>query len=206
MAFPDANERGEELRGHIGWPVVTGALVLTNLVSWFVVAWLYDLPLLGPHNSYSLLPAGALSGDLLRAGEWWRVITSQFLHVRLIHLAFNLGALLLLGAPWERSSGPLRFAVLYIVSGSVGQIVGVLAEPALVSTGASQAVMAVAGARATELLKRREGGLVAFIVPAIVVFVQLTLDILAAGKFKAGHWSGLCAGAIVGYLLSHRPK
>ena len=71
--------REEILRQRVAW--VTWTLIAVNFISWFMVAWLYDLPLLTVHNSYVLLRAGAINGNLLWAGEWWRIVTSQFLHV-----------------------------------------------------------------------------------------------------------------------------
>jgi rhomboid protease GluP len=169
------------------------------------VSWLLSLPLLKVHNSYLLLRVGALNADLLSAGQWWRLITSQFLHVHIAHLVFNMAALLLLGAALERHIGSVRFILLFAIGGSIGQLAGVASAPALVSSGASQAVMAVAGARAVGLLSGRAGGLAPAIILLAVVGVQLGLDVLVAGTFKAGHWSSLCAGAAIGYLLSRQP-
>jgi rhomboid protease GluP len=195
------------VRRQVAGAVVTWTLIALNIISWCMVAWLYRLPLLGAHNSYLLLRAGALNGDLLWAGEWWRIITSQFLHVYFPHLIFNMAALLFLGAALEHAFGSSRFALLYVISGSIGQVVGVVAHPSLVSSGASQAVMGVAGATAIKLLTRREAGdPLLMIVLLAVAGVQLGLDIVVARTIKAGHWSGLCAGAAMGYLLSRRRK
>ncbi len=59
--------REEILRQRVAW--VTWTLIAVNFISWFMVAWLYDLPLLTVHNSYVLLRAGAINGNLLWAGE-----------------------------------------------------------------------------------------------------------------------------------------
>ena len=203
MVLPSLDHRGTSNQ-HATWPAATLALVAANFLSWFAVSWLLSLPLLRAHNSYFLLRASALNADLLYAGQWWRVITSQFLHVHFAHLIFNMAALLLLGAALERHLGPLHFVLLYAVGGSIGQLAGVASTPSLVSSGASQAVMAVAGARAVGLLRGRAGGLAPTIILLTVVGVQLGLDMLVAGTFKAGHWSGLCAGASIGYLLGRR--
>ena len=186
----------------IGRVPVTWALIALNLIRWFVVAWLYRLPPFKAHNSYLLLRAGAANGDLLLAGDWWRVITSQYLHVYFPHLVFNMAALLFLGAALERAVGSLRFALLYVISGSVGQIVGIVAAPTLVSSGASQAVMGVAGATAIALLRGRATGAILFIVLLCVISIQVGLDIIVAHTVKAGHWSGLAAGMVTGYICS----
>jgi rhomboid protease GluP len=184
----------------MNWPIVTCIVVIINLISWCVVSALYNLPLLEPHSSYLLLRVGALNGDLLWAGGGWRIITSQFLHVHFAHLVFNMVALVLLGVGLERSLGPLRFLLLYLIGGSVGQVAGAIATPELISSGASQAVLAVAGARAVQLLRRPERSQISVIVLVAVVGIQLGLDMLVARTVKVGHWSSLCAGAIMGYV------
>jgi len=185
-----------------GWAPVTWALIALNLISWFAVAWLYGLPSFKAHNSYVLLRAGAVNGDLLFAGEWWRVITSQSLHVYFPHLVFNMAALLLLGAALERAFGSLRFALLYVISGSVGQVVSIVATPLLISSGASQAVMGVAGATVMAFLRGHVAGGILFIVLLGITGIQVGLDIMVAHTVKAGHWSGLCAGVVMGYICS----
>jgi rhomboid protease GluP len=186
--------------------VVTWTLIALNAISWCLVAWLYGLSLFKAHNSYLLLRVGAVNGDLLWTGEWWRIISSQFLHVYLAHLVFNMAALLFLGVELERSYGSLRFALLYVISGSIGQVVGVATAPELVVSGASQAMMGIAGATVFHLLRQRGVKTVLLIVLLIVVGIQLGLDIIAARTIKAGHWSSLCAGMIVGYILTRYPK
>lgn len=90
------------------WPVTTFALITVNLVAWCAVAWFYHLSPLASQNSALLLRAGAVNGELLPAGEWWRLITAQFLHVHFLHFIFNMVALMLLGGMLERESGSWR--------------------------------------------------------------------------------------------------
>ncbi len=196
--------REEILRQRVAW--VTWTLIAVNFISWFMVAWLYDLPLLTVHNSYVLLRAGAINGNLLWAGEWWRIVTSQFLHVYFLHLIFNMAALALLGAALESAFGSLRFALLYLFIGSVGHVLGSIVTPSHVASGASQAVMGIAGVMAVILFRRRESGTFIFIVLLAVLTIQLGLDIAVAHTIKTGHWSSLCLGAIMGYVLSRYPK
>jgi rhomboid protease GluP len=178
-------------------------LMALSLIAWFAVAWAYHLHPFAAQNSALLLHAGALNGELLQAGEWWRIVTSQFLHVYFLHLVFNIASLLLLGMRLERELGSLRFALLYLISGSIGQLVGVMAAPALVViSGASQAVMGLAGATIFNFLRRREAGNFQLVILLIVVGITATLDIAASGSIKAGHLGGLCAGVGLGWILS----
>ena len=69
-----------------------------------------------------------LFGPAVHAGDWWRLLTAGFLHAGIIHIAFNMYALFILGSLLEPVVGHLRFAVLYFVSLLCGSL-GVLLSP-----------------------------------------------------------------------------
>ncbi|MDQ3816786.1 MAG: rhomboid family intramembrane serine protease [Acidobacteriota bacterium] len=187
-------------------PIITWLLIASNLFAWFAVASFFHLPPAATQSSELLLQAGAVNGELLRAGEWWRVLTSQFLHVYFAHLILNMLFLFLLGGIWERELGSFRFALLYLGSGAAGQIASVLAAPALVTSGASQALMGLAGCALVRTLRLRKETSARIIIPLGVISVQATIDLIAAHTIKAGHAAGFCAGAILGYILEGRDK
>jgi rhomboid protease GluP len=187
------------------WPVATCAIISLNLIAWFAVAWTHHLSPFAPQNSALLLRVGAVNWNLLGAGEWWRIITSQFLHVHFPHLIFNMLSLLLLGGMLELESGAWRLVVLYLLSGVAGQLVGVAVAPSLVSSGASQATMGLAGGVAVGLFRQRRAFTARLIILLAIVAVQCGLDLLAAGSIKAGHSAGFLAGALIAYVL-HRHR
>jgi rhomboid protease GluP len=143
---------------------------------------------------------------LLRAGEWWRIITSQFLHVHLLHMLFNMLAVLLLGIMLERALGSWRLLLLYIVSGTIGQLAGVMSTPALVSSGASQAAVGLAGGMFIQWLRQSRKKSLSLIALLFIVGVQTALDLISSGRIKAGHLAGFCAGAAITYLMSRSLK
>jgi rhomboid protease GluP len=193
------------MRRRCSWPIITCALIALNLIAWCAVAWVYDLPLLAPQHSLRLLEVGAVNGELLRAGEWWRILTSQFLHVHFPHLIFNLLALLLLGGLLEREFGSWRLLVLYMSSGIVGQIIGVVASPTLVSSGASQAVMGLAGGVTMVSFGRAARNRTRWLIVLLAYLaIQIGLDVRSAGYVKAGHLAGFFAGALIA-LFAFRP-
>ena len=66
--------------------------------------------------SGDLLTDGALSGPAVADGEYWRLLTSGFLHAGLFHLMFNMLSLWVLGSLLEPAVGRARFALIYFVS------------------------------------------------------------------------------------------
>ncbi|PYS51223.1 MAG: hypothetical protein DMF68_04975 [Acidobacteria bacterium] len=182
-------------------PIITWLLIALNLAAWFAVASFFHLSPIATQSSELLLRSGALRGELLWAGEWWRIFISQFLHVYFAHLILNMLFLFLLGGRLERELGSLRFALLYLGSGAIGQMAGVLATSMLVSSGASQAVMGLAGCELVKLFRLEKPERVRIIIALGVVSIQIAIDLIAAHTIKAGHLAGFCAGAMLGYIL-----
>ncbi|HEU5348237.1 MAG TPA: rhomboid family intramembrane serine protease [Ktedonobacterales bacterium] len=156
-------------------------------------------------DSTTLLRFGAVDGATLRAGGWWRLLTSQFLHVEPAHLLFNVVGLLVLGGMLEREFGHWRFAILYFGAGTVGQLASVLFASTLISSGASQAVIGLAGACLVALLLMphlRDSRWIAFALLMLLwTGLQIALDIVSSGAIKPGHLAGFLAGIVVALVL-----
>jgi rhomboid protease GluP len=170
-----------------------------------VVAGVFRLSPLAPHNSALLLKVGAVNYELLRAGEWWRIFSSQFLHVYFPHMVFNMVGLALPGCVLEREIGAWRLALIFAASGLIGQLAGVAAAPELVSSGASQALMGLAGWAIVWRLRRPKPDKLLLASAFVVAGVQALLDIATSGGIKAGHLGGFFAGAALNLLMAGRP-
>ena len=171
-------------------------LSISIIFAWIASAIALDQSLFATQRSSQLLGIGALNGELLRTEGWWRLLASQYLHVHFPHMIFNAFGVLLIGSVVERSGGLFDLAIVYFLGGSVGQLVSVISYPELVSSGASQALMALCGA-AVLVCRARVG----YITATAVLAVQLVLDISAAHKIKAGHGWGLVAGVLLGAAI-----
>jgi hypothetical protein len=79
-----------------------------------------------------------LLGGAVADGDWWRIVTSGFLHFDLLHIAFNMVMLWMLGNLLEPSIGRIRFGLVYAVSLLTGSLGVLLLDPDVV-TGARQA-------------------------------------------------------------------
>jgi len=166
------------------------------IASWVLVAIALDQSALTVQHSNQLLRFGAANGALLQAGEWWRLVVSQFLHVHAPHMLFNALAVLLVGAVLEKAAGRWWLAAIYLVGGCIGQYASVAFYPTLVSSGASQALMAICGA-ALLMCRTRT----AYLIVIAVLVVQLSLDLQAAGTVKAGHGWGFASGVLLGAVV-----
>lgn len=135
----------------------------------------------------------------LDQGEWWRLITSAFLHGNLIHLGMNMLVLWIVGTPVEMAIGRWRFLALYLVSGLAGAAGALIFSPNAVTVGASGAIFGILGA-ALVLEAQRSYVLGGQAFGLIVVNLVLTFAI--PNVSIGGHIGGLVGGAASMLALS----
>ena len=185
-------------------PLLSISLVVIAGLAWLFVADEFGLSMFQQQKSSLLLQVGAVNGKTLGDGQIWRLLTTQFLHVNFLHMVFNLIGIYLLASAIERTAGRTRLAVIYVVGGTIGQSASVLLRPELVSSGASQALMALCG---FTLLAYRRLSLPRYAVfcCAAILAMQVALDLYVSGAIKPGHSFGFMAGlASVALLLFPR--
>jgi rhomboid protease GluP len=149
---------------------------------------------------------GANSASGVQAGQAWRLFTAMFLHGGVMHLAFNMYALLQAGILVTQLFGNVGFLVIYLGAGLVGNALSLhYAAQAGVSVGASGAVFGVAGALLVAVLQHRGRfpiGRPRQLLISMGFFVVFSLLYgLKDGIDNAAHVGGLLAGGVAGWLL-----
>jgi membrane associated rhomboid family serine protease len=183
-------------RAITGEPTLTYALIAINVIV-FLAMTASGGTITDPGGT--VYAKGVLFGPLVADGEWWRIVTSGFLHAGIIHLAFNMYFLYFLGVLIEPAIGRLRFGLIYAISLLGGSFGALLLSPHAPTVGASGAVFGLMGA--TILAMRARGidpwqsGL------GVTLLLNLGITFLIPGISKGGHVGGLAAGLLVGYLL-----
>lgn len=132
-------------------------------------------------------------------GEWFRLITSGFIHFGFIHIAFNMYLLWQLGQLLERSLGPVKFAMIYLASllgGSAGVLV--LTDRGITG-GASGAVFGLMAAATISL--HQQGVNIMQTGLGRTLLLNLFLTFAISGISIGGHVGGLLAGAACGYVM-----
>lgn len=131
--------------------------------------------------------------------EDYRLVTSMFLHLDFLHIAFNMITLLIVGPAVEVMLGRARFAALYLLAGLGGGVVMYLIGPAYeVSAGASGAIFGVMGAYV--VLARRERRPMAQVV--VLIVVNLVIGFTGNIAWQA-HVGGLLTGGALALALHH---
>ncbi len=141
----------------------------------------------------------ALFGPSVAEGEWYRLVTSGFLHVSIIHIGFNMFLLLFLGRLLEPALGTPRFLVLYLASLLAGSFGALIVEPNALTVGASGAVFGLAGA--TVVIARGRGmDALAGEIGFLIVF-NLVWSFIGPNISVGGHVGGLIGGAICALIV-----
>jgi len=166
------------------------------IFTWALIAICIIIFLLFPRGSevWRLL---ALNPDEVRAGEYWRLITSAFLHADIIHLMVNMYALSILGKQVETFLGRSKFLLIYLISALTGSLMSVSITNSL-SVGASGAIFGLLGCLAYFGYHYRlylGDALRSHILP--VIFINLIIGFTIPLIDNAAHIGGLIGGAFL---------
>ena len=189
---------------------------------WVAFLWVAMRP--AATRSSLMMTWGALSGGLsapeawisgVRDGSALRLFTALFLHADWAHLLGNLVFLLIFGLPAERSMGPWRFLLLFLLGGAFSNLAAALSigAPDRVIIGASGAVSAVIGAYLALFPRAKLGvvlplGLFLEFVKApasLLIGIWALLQVIFAyigPAFGAVAWSAHIAGFLFGILFA----
>jgi membrane associated rhomboid family serine protease len=145
-------------------------------------------------NVQTIYDLGGLFGPAVAEGDWWRLITSGFVHVNLLHIGFNMLLLFLLGRLLEPAIGTPRFVALYFASLLAGSLGVMLLDPNVVSAGASGAIFGIAGA-VFVIARGRGMDTIAAEIGFLIVF-NLLFTFAARNISVGAHVGGLLGGVI----------
>jgi membrane associated rhomboid family serine protease len=180
-------------------PIVTYALIAINVLVY--VGTSASGSALGGSSNGSVYTKFALDGPDVAAGDWWRLITSGFLHYGLLHIALNMYILWWLGRELEPSLGHVRFAALYFASMLCGSFGALLLSPDALTAGASGAIFGLFGAafmigraRGIDVMRNGIGPLIAF---------NLVFTFVVSNVSIGGHLGGLIGGGLAGAAIEY---
>jgi rhomboid protease GluP len=190
---------------------VTTALLIANVVM-LGISWMAFAAL--GHGGGMTILWGLMGAPQDRLGasypymifvrnEWWRVVTAMFLHGGLIHIGFNMSALMQLGPALEELYGSGRYFFLYTLTGAFGFLASAFLGNH--SLGASGALLGLVGAMLAITTKR--GGspmreLRSRLISSVVIL--FALGFMGMGMDNTAHFAGLVSGFLLGKLFADR--
>lgn len=183
-----------------GKPLFTYLLLAINILMFFILETNG-----GSESTETLIRYGAkYNPAIIEDGEWWRIVSSMFLHIGFIHLFMNMLAVYFLGAAVERIYGNVRFIIIYFLAGIGGGLAS-FAFTTTISAGASGALFGLFGALLFFGLIHKQIffqtiGSSLF----IIIGINLVFGFLVPQVDNGAHLGGLLAGFIASAIL-HLP-
>ena len=185
---------------------VTKVLIGLNLLVFVLDRVIVATGIMGGGSAQAMLRLGALwPAAVIVQHEYWRMFTAMFLHDGILHIAFNMWALWVVGGYMEVAVGRLKFVVLYLISGLAGSVLVLVAAPVgSLVVGASGAIFGIFGALAVHAFLNRGRD---FQSRALLGNVLFLLVINLMFTFSAGrvswqaHIGGLLAGAVTVFAM-----
>jgi len=200
---PECETFVQELRARTTFAVVTPAILALNIAI-FIGMCLGTGALSEPAT---LIAWGGSVGPQTTNGEWWRLVTSLFVHAGVLRLLANVIGFVSVGFMLERLVGPVAFGVTYIAAGVMAGVVELSAHQIDVNTGASGAIFGVYGLLVASTMWGFYRPSPAAIPLAALkglapgAFVFLSVDVLTHGLHSGGRLAGFAAGFVAGLIL-----
>lgn len=183
-------------------PVVTWSLIVINVIYFIITLILsrYDL------SAKNLFLLGGNYRLAVLDGEYWRLLTSMFMHASIIHIVLNMYALNIIGSQLEGFFGKAKFLMIYLVSGITGGLLSILFSD-YVSVGASGAIFGLLGALLYFGYHYRvylDNVIRSQIIPLIIM--NLAIGFLFSGIDNAAHVGGLIGGVLAACAVGVKNK
>src|ERR671914_322066 len=200
MRCPDCSKQRtpvRTLRNVYADPTVTYVLIAVNV--------LLFIGSTAGGSSFAGRPGGsvvtdlALFGPAVENGDWWRLVTSGFMHAGVIHILFNMYILYWLGTMLEPVLGHVRFGALYFASLLCGSFGVLLLDPDAVTVGASGAVFGLMGGAFVLQRLRGVDPMASGLGP--IILLNLAITFVIPGISIGGHLGGLVGGAATAYVM-----
>lgn len=181
-----------------GRPVVTIALIAVNVAIFLFTAIQAQSP--NPARGSALFDAWVMWWPGVAGGQWWRVVTSGFLHFNIVHIAMNMIALWIIGRELEIVLGRLRFTTVYGLSLLGGSALMFLLSAA--GAGASGAIFGLMGGVLIACYRLKINPRPILIVIALNVVITFTIP----GISWEAHIGGFVIGAVATFALLYAPR
>lgn len=175
-------------------PIVTYSLIFICILVFILMYVLGN----GSTDNYTLLVFGANVGTLTKNGDYYRLFTSMFLHIGILHLLCNMYSLYIIGKEVENVFGKVKYLIIYLLSGIAGSILSLAFNHNTICAGASGAIFGLLGALLYFGYYYRTylgATLTRSIIPVIVL--NLIIGFTSSGIDNAAHIGGLVGGILI---------
>jgi membrane associated rhomboid family serine protease len=169
-------------------PIATYVLIAINVALYF-----------GAQSSVSAQNDLVLFGPAVADGDYWRLISSGFLHVEIIHILMNMLSLYWLGRLVEPALGHARYVGIYLASLLAGSLGVMILDPDSATLGASGAIYGLLGAAIVMARNRGISLVQSGLLPVLAINFAITLTV--PNISLGGHLGGLVGGLLATFVV-----
>jgi len=179
--------------------MVTYCIIGINIVVFLISAYLSK-------NIFNiddkvLLAMGAKENTLISNGEYYRLLTSEFLHAGIVHISMNMYSLYIIGKLVEKIYGKSRYLIIYMASGIFASLLSYLLSNSM-SVGASGAIFGIMGATLVMAYKLRDRIGKEFLINVIsVIVINLIFSVSVPNIDLFAHLGGFISGTVISWIL-----
>lgn len=204
-------DRGQGHRGNSENSYITPVNItfaIINAAVFFILSFTGDT-----QDGLFMYQYGAMYPQAVLDGEWYRLVTSGFLHFSLEHLFNNMLLLVCLGSYLEKEFGRIKYIIFYLASGVLSSTASMFymlySGDTAISAGASGIVFAMIGAL-LYLIIRNKGRFENLTIRRFLIMIILSLYFgftsVGGNVDNAAHVGGLCSGFLLGILMYRKKK
>ena len=175
-------------------PIVTYSLIFICILVFILMYVLGN----GSTDNYTLLVFGANVDTLTKNGDYYRLFTSMFLHIGILHLLCNMYSLYIIGKEVENVFGKVKYLIIYLLSGIAGSILSLAFNHNTICAGASGAIFGLLGALLYfGYYYRTYLGATLTRSIILVIVLNLIIGFTSSGIDNAAHIGGLVGGILI---------
>lgn len=174
---------------------IIGINVLIFLISAYLSNNIFNI------DSNVLISMGAKDNALISSGQYYRLLTSEFLHAGIVHITMNMYSLYIVGKLVEKIYGKTRYIVIYLVSAICASYLSYLLSSSM-SIGASGAIFGIMGSTLVMAYKLRDRigkGFLRNVIAVIVINLIFSVSVPNIDLFA--HLGGFISGTILSWIL-----
>lgn len=199
-----ANEADKVMNFSTGNMYVTYAIIAINILIFIAMA-VQGVGIITP-DTIAVIKWGANLAPLTLGGEWWRLLSSVFLHFGILHLLLNMYALYFIGSYLEPMLGKVRYIAAYLCAGLLASLISVIwhKDVLVPSAGASGAIFGMFGVflalLTTSIIPKHVKNA---LLQSVLIFVGFNVFYgfkPNSGIDNAAHLGGLISGMVIGYI------
>lgn len=185
-------------------PYVTAVLVAINVVVFLVMEFLGSTE----SGEYMYAHGASYAPDIFENGQWYRILTSMFMHFGAEHLINNMVMLYILGYQIEENFGRVKYLITYFICGIAGGIISsgieMITGEYSISAGASGAIFGIFGVLLVMIFKSRKQLGQVSAPRLILLFILMVFGNMQEGVDWMAHLGGAVTGVVIA-LAIYRP-